>query len=777
MSPFVSDPAERALSAPEYLAGALLLAVIAGALTFTAVIVRRALLPGWSGPPAVLANIVAGLTAAIVLGETLGTFGAFGDFEYAIGCVLLSAASVFTTGRLRRIEPTAPPAPAASRVGLLVAGGVCAVILAGWLIPTISGLTGGMGRADSLWYHMPLSAKFVQTGSTGDLFFFDPIFLATFYPANTELLHAIPILAFARDFISPMANVGFLGLGLLAGWCIGRPYGVAPQALLGASVVLGAETMVDFQAGEALNDVGGVAFVLCAVALLANARPQPHPPPSGPLLSETPSNGPLDRWAVGFAGAAAGLAAGTKLSFLAPVALLTVAVVLLAPRRARLRLALVWTAPMLLAGGYWYLRNLVAVGNPIPYTAFGPLGLPAPERDFELRPGFAIAHYITNLDIWGDWFAPFFAEELGPLWALILIAVVAGGLYALWRVKSDPLLRALGAVALLTAIAYVFTPLTAGGEEGEPIAFEWNIRYLAPALGIGLAILPCLPVLRSTARRRALMLAAMAILSLVTTLSIAQWGPEYANKTSAIAISLAVFGVFVALLFARSRGWVGPAASPRRSLALAAIVLAGAVGAGQFVQNYHLERRYENLSPQLNIAEAVRWARDLRDARIAVSAVRGVFNQYAFYGTALRNEVQWLGQRGGDGAFTRIPDCQTWRAAINDGDFDYVVTMYDPYLPGGLADTKEALWTRGDNHAREIVRDGPVSVFAITAPLDPAGCGDLPDLETSELSGDSVNNDPLANQPPFDSAADPGEVELPPGHPPIEPPAESLGSS
>ena len=133
-----------------------------------------------------------------------------------------------------------------------------------------------MGRADSLWYHMPLASRFVETGSLGDLDFFDPIFFASFYPANSEVLHAIPILAFTRDFLSPLLNLGFLGLGLLAGWSIGRPYGVAPQALLGAAVVLGAETMTDFQAGEALNDIVGVAFLLCAAALLVNGLCEPQ---------------------------------------------------------------------------------------------------------------------------------------------------------------------------------------------------------------------------------------------------------------------------------------------------------------------------------------------------------------------------------------------------------------------------------------------------------------------------------------------------------------------
>ena len=147
---------------------------------------------------------------------------------------------------------------------------------------------------------------------------------------------------------------------------------------------------------------------------------------------------------------------------------------------------------MLVTGGYWYLRNLFAVGNPIPFTAFGPLGLPTPERRSSCGPGFSVAHYWNDPDVWKDWFVPKLAEELGPLWPLVLIAMVGGGVYRRLAGR-EPILRALGAVGRLTAFAYLVTPLTAGGEEGEPIAFEWNIRYLAPAVAIGLAILPLLP--------------------------------------------------------------------------------------------------------------------------------------------------------------------------------------------------------------------------------------------------------------------------------------------
>ena len=725
---------ERTLGLFDYLAGAAWLAVALLALGYLSLRVRRMLLGGWSGPPALVADFVIGLVLAIVVAQALGTFGLFTATGYPVACVLLALLAWVLVGN-RRVASEPPPAPAGPRWGMWIVAIVTAAVFAGWAIPTLTAIAGGMGRADSLWYHMPLAARFVETGSLGDLYFFDPIFFASFYPANSEVLHAIPVLAFARDFLSPLMNLGFLGLGLLAAWAIGRPYGVAPQALLGAAVVLGAETMTDFQAGEALNDIAGVTFLLCAAAILVNGH------------AARANGGRSIAWgALAVAGAAAGLAAGTKLSFLAPVALLTIAVVVIAPRGERMRATAAWSLPMLLSGGYWYLRNLVHVGNPIPFTEWGPIGLPAPERMFELRPGFSVAHYWNDTDVWSDWFFPKLSEELGPLWPLVLVGLVAGGAYALWRGR-EPILRALGAVALLTAVAYVFTPLTAGGEEGQPIAFEWNVRYLAPALAIGLAILPCLPALRATERRRTITLLGLGALALVTTLTIVQW-PEGGHTKGGIAAGALALALFAACGWLAARGRLGPAATPRSLLALGAVAALGVLVAGFLLQRHYLERRYTHLSLDLNIGEVVLRAQDLRDARIAVSGVRGVFNQYAFSGTNLSNHVQWLGIEGEDEAFLRIPDCETWRDAVNEGDYDYVVTMYDPFLPGGLTDTKEALWTREDSGAEEVMRDGPVSMFRIVAPLDPDACGDLPDLEPSELNGDSVNLDPLANQPP-----------------------------
>ena len=251
------------------------------------------------------------------------------------------------------------------------------------------------------------------------------------------------------------------------------------MSLIGGAIALGSQQLVEFQAGEALNDITGVSFVLAAVAILVN----------GAAAGDT-RHSPL---AVG--GLAAGIAAGIKLSFLAPVGALFIGVVVIARHGERVRTALWFGIPALLAGGYWYLRNLVAIGNPIPFTSWGPLHLPTPPRDFELRDPFAVVHYWNDTGVWKDWFFPGLHASFGLFWPLVILAFIGVGVWALWRGRQ-PLARVLGAVILFTAVAYVFTPLTAAGEPGQPIAFEWNVRYIAPAAAIGLALLPTLPAAR-----------------------------------------------------------------------------------------------------------------------------------------------------------------------------------------------------------------------------------------------------------------------------------------
>lgn len=736
----IAPESERVLDLGAYVAGFAELAVIVVAFGYAAHRLRGALIGGWSGAPALLAELVLGITSLIVISQLLGTFGAFGEAELIAAsvffAVLTAVACGWVAARRELGASSSPPAPPQSSLASVLAIVACAAVVAGWMVPTLGSLAGGMDRADTLWYHMPLAAKFVQTASLGDIFFFDPIFFASFYPSHSEILHAVPILTFGRDIVSPVLNMGLLGIGMLASWCIGRPYGMAPQALLGGSVALGAQMLVEFQAGEALNDITGVVFILASVAVLVNGYAA-----GGAGFGRTISGG-----ALAVAGVAAGLAVGMKLSFLAPVAALTLGVVVIARAGARVRTALVWTLPLLVASAYWYVRNAIATGNPIPFvSSIGPIELPAPERAFELRPGFAISHYLGDFDVWWDWFIPGLSESFGELWPATMMAMLGGAVFAVWR-GGDPVLRMLGATVLFTAFAYLFTPLTAAGEEGEPIAFVWNVRYIAPAVAIALAMGPCLPAARSTQRRRLIVTVALGVLLASTVASLVQW--EQGHVKGAVAAAGAVLAGAAAFAWLRSRGLLGPAAR-RRSIAAAAavaVLLAGAVG--WWEQRHYLERRYENTSPRLQLASTLRWARDVRDARIAVAGIRGVFNQYPLYGTDLSNHVQWLGLRGDHDAWLRIPTCEQWREAVNAGGYTHVVTTYDPFHPGRLTDTREALWTRQDPAAEQILSDGPVAVFEIRGQMDPDGCAGLPALSPSELNGDSVNAEPLANQPP-----------------------------
>jgi len=740
---FTVAPAdERALGLSAYLVGFVELLVVVVAFAYVGHRVRRALLPGWRGAPAALAAVVLASVAVVLVAQLIGTFGAFGEAELIVGALGTAALAAVVCGRVERrrgLGPApAPPKPGHSAVAVAVALVICAAVVAAWTVPTLSSLAGGMDRADTLWYHMPLAAKWVQTGSLAEIFFFDPIFFATFYPAHSEIFHAVPILAFDRDIVSPLINLGFLAIGLLAGWCIGRPYGVAPQALIGAAAALGTQMLVEFQAGEALNDITGVAFVLAAAALLVNGYAARS---GGSAPAREISGG-----ALAVAGLAAGLAIGMKLSFLAPVAALTVGVVFIARAGSRVRTAALWTLPLALAGAYWYVRNAIDIGNPIPYIAsLGPIDLPAPERAFQLRPGHSIAYYWNDLEIWWDWFIPGLDESFGDLWPLTLVALLAGACWAIWR-GGEPVLRMLGAVALFTAIAYLFTPLTAAGEEGQPIAFVWNVRYIAPAVAIALALLPCLPAARATPGGRLTVGVVLTFLAVATVASLVQW--EQGHVKGAVAAGIAVVVLGAALAWLRSRGFLGPAARRRWVVAMATVAVLGAAAAGWWEQNHYLERRYENTSPRLQLAKALRWARDIRDARIAVAGIRGVFNQYPLYGTDLSNEVQWLGIRGDHDAWLRIPTCERWREEVNAGGYTHVVTTYDPFHPGRLTDTKEAVWTREDPATRVVLKDGPVSVFHVDGPMDPDGCAGLPELSPAELNGDSVNNEPLANQPP-----------------------------
>jgi hypothetical protein len=743
-----------------YLLGVVELLLLVGFAWLGAARVRRRWLPDVGGEVAFLASAVLAVALLIWTAELLGTVSLFKPVPYllcvaALGLVLWryvppaggapmgaphrAQAKPSTVGDIGATGPAAakqrpfpslpePPSLIATVIALLIAGIAIGHFVSGVKLRLGTGMTG----FDSTWYHGPFAAGFFQSGNTIDLHFIAPQFLAWFYPANSEVVGAIGMLAFHRDLLSPLLNLGWLLGCLLACWCIGRPFRVAPWSLALGAIALSVPALAD-QAGEARNDIVGIFFLLAAVAIALNAAAGPGGirRPNGMAFRSADSPGDeaaaegretaareggteargLSTGALLLVGLAIGLAAGTKLNFLLPAAVLVLGLVALAPRGARWRTFLCSGGMALAGGGYWYLRNLIHTGNPLPWIHhLGPINLPAPEQALGGREAHSVLSYLTDGSVWSDWFLPGLHGGLWIIWPAIGLAALAGLILAVtsrwWAEKpriswvfgpsTSGVLGVAGLVGLAAAVSWLVSPTSASGPEGMPRGFESGLRYLTPALILGLALLPTVPPLRSLAAR------------------LASLGPKLGERpVPADRLHLAPDSG------GKSRRTVEENRLPRRWVAaiVAGAVLV-AVVVGYPVERHYLQNRYRDPSfttPGLDAAFA--WARDVSGARIATTSTR----QYPLFGTDLSNRVAYVGIDRPHGGFEEAQNCRQFRRLINEGDYGYVVATRDRIEAGKPAFPEQAKWTEGPN-AEVVLKKKPTVVFRIKGTLDPETC-------------------------------------------------------
>lgn len=637
-----------------YLLGVLEILLLGGFAWLGAAALRRWLLPQFEVAPALLATAVIALALLIWSAELLGSFGVFDPVPYLVLVALLS----FLLWRFAPRPPERGEADLAQQgevrlpslrrdwvtlIALLIAA-IAVIHFAGGVKTRLST---GMTGFDSTWYHGPFAAGFFQSGNTWDLHFIAPQFLAWFYPANGEIFHAVGMLAFSRDILSPLLNLGWFTGCLVACWCIGRPYRVAPLSLALGAIALSVPALAD-QAGEARNDIVGIFFLLAAVAIALN--------------------GERDIRTALVVGLSAGLAAGTKLNFLLPAAVLVVGLVAIAPPTLRWR-TLAASGPAALAGGgYWYLRNLIHTGNPLPWIHhLGPIDLPAPEQALGGREAHSVLGYLTDSSVWSNWFFPGLHGGLWFLWPLLLLAAGAGLVVCLAR--GTPTQRVVALAGLASALAWLVAPTSASGPNGMPRGFESGLRYLAPALLLGLTLLPT---------------------TLVRVLpSFASHSETKEGSTSAIR-----------------PGWV-----------LAAVLLL-AIAAGYPIQRHYLDSRYKDptfTAPGLNAAFA--WSREISDSAIATTSTR----QYPLFGTDLSNHVQYLGLQRSHGGFEAPSTCRQYLHLLNEGHYDYVIASKDRLEPGKPPYPPLAKWLEHAG-AQAVLRKPPTVVFKLRGPLEPSAC-------------------------------------------------------
>ncbi len=381
-----------------YLLGAAQLAVLVAGFGLAAYWLRARLLPGWRGAPARLVEAIVAVALVTVVSEVLGTFGLLYAGALLICAVLVALAA--------RYVPTASGGGQTARGGelglwaALVAIVVIAIVAFDWAVTTKHALDTGIFNFDSLWYHMPFSASIFQSHSTTGMDHVETVFVNWFYPQNSELLHAVGMLMTGRDTLSLFINFGWLAVAFLAAYCVGRPYGRGIPAVIAAAILAGCHTLVVREPGAAKNDLMAAALLLAGIAILIeawNAQPDADAPADEPATSSdefAETRGirgkvrtrVLYGWPLAAAGLAVGLAAGTKVTVLALAGALSIAVLVLAPAGKRWKAAGWWFVPALIGGGYWYLRNLIVAGNPIPQVTEARPDHPAASRSPAGRP-------------------------------------------------------------------------------------------------------------------------------------------------------------------------------------------------------------------------------------------------------------------------------------------------------------------------------------------------------------------------------------------------------
>jgi hypothetical protein len=571
----------------------------------------------------------------------------------------------------------APEGAPSRREEVVVAVLALAVVATQWISHVAVSLDRGMTHYDTLWYHQPYATRFVQSGRLTDLIDRADDFHA-YIAHGSELLHAMVTLPFGRDLVSPVVGVAWAALALGAAWCIGRRRRAAPLSLLGAVVVLGLPMLAGTHPGQASNDVAAAALLLTAIALLFEGELAPVP--------------------TALAGVAGGLALGVKLTAAAPIAVLTVGVVVLALRTHRRTTAVAWCLSVAVFGCYWFIRNLAVADNPLPFwdVHLGPVGFDAAVD----KPGLSIVDRIDDGN--GiDFLFPAYTESLGRAWPLVLGLGVAGSVAALVG-RRVGLERVAGAAALAGFVAYPFTPLT-----GDHFQFAFTVRFVTPALLVGAVLLPVAVSEAGIGWRRALLavLAGLVILGAVAPHheGIAAWPEDHLVPGVVAGAAVLVVGAIVVT------GRYRPPA-PRFALMGTALGVVLLFGGGWFVQRHYLDHRYVHAGHRLDDTYLV--FRDVGDERVAVF---GESEIYPLFGLDLSNRVTTLSGPVADATPRR---CRAWHATLSDGRYRYLVVTANRLL----VERSPQPWVAGDRAVTVVVRDGDTVVYEIEGTLDPDRC-------------------------------------------------------
>lgn len=681
-----------ALDPAQYALGFAGLSISVASVVWGSSSLRSAVLPQWQGCRARLAEATIGLSVMFAIAQVLGAVRGLRPAPVCVAEVLGGIALGLAGRRLggrpvrffagrNRLGRSAAAKNGAGRRGapvdVLLAAGAVFVVVAQWCSHAARAVNGGMTHPDTLWYQMPYAAQFAQRHGYPRLEDFGNAG-AQWYPFDGQLVHTLLFLPFSRDWLSPFVTLGWAVLALAAAWCIGNRRGAGHISAVGAAVVLGLPMLAGTQPGQASTDIVCGALFLVALALFLESELKPIP--------------------LALAGAATGLAISTKVTLAVPIVVLVALVFALCLRRGFVRSAAAWIGGTAATGSFWFLRDWVLSGNPLPWFAI-PLGPFSLDRVVGSSGKSILQAGLFDSGAWRHIYLPGLHQAVGPAWPAVMLLTLGGAALMLFH-RRDRADQIVGVVAFSGVLGYLATPTSAG------IGFAFNFRYITPALLLGVAALPL--SLPATQRWRLGQVVAAAVLVAVgATAANRERVPAWPSE-AIVAVPLAAATLAVVWILARL------VATGR--LALGPVILCGALvlaTAGWPTQRLSLERRYVKAGvPPTDLIP--RFFRDVRRSRVVLF---GSVESYPLFGIDQSNRV-----RLGRAPLVRDPadTCRAWRTKLG-GRFDYIVVISGFGFGAFTRPPTDVLTT--DPAVTVRVRSGGDVVYQLRGPLHPERCG------------------------------------------------------
>lgn len=544
---------------------------------------------------------------------------------------------------------------------------------------------------DSTAFHLPVVARWIETGSVWRLDDFVYGWGFGAYPQTGNLLQTAVVLPWHDDFLLRAVGPVFLLLCAVGAYALATEIGArrAPAAAFAALVPMVPAAVGPGLANGQTDAIMAAGFIGGILFLARHAR--------------TARREELLLAGVGF-----GIAFGTK--WYGPPEVLVVLLVwlvarLLARRGARRPLydVVLVAGGVAVVGGFWLVRNLVEAGNPVFPKQVGAFGLTI----FNGTPsvsdiaGGAILDYATEWGVLRNFVWPQVVTNFSLAGALLIGGVVLAVVLAMLGRARGALTLAVGALAVLAV--YTALPLTAMGLEGEPLIGP-AARYAIPGLLMAAAASAW-----AVSRWRPTVIAAEILVLAGLAHAVSRYdelSTQYAAVTSRqVAVTILGLGVVAAIAVALLRR-----RPPMRRLAVAAVLLAIASAvAGRKIQTDFDAVRYQGAGEPFDWI-AAHSGDGIRVALAGSTARSPHSSPYLAFGPRLRNSVEYVGERR-EHLLVRAPR-DRFRERLAAGG-------YQVLLVGKVGNTRrEVVWARADGWT-VVAADQVFTLLA--APSRPVG--------------------------------------------------------